>query len=110
MLHASQNARTHNTCVRLCWAPLPDPGHLDDLFSFNIATMTWTLLSAANGIRPAARCGHGFASAGGKLYVHGGESPQTDGNLCETDTLLVCESVRVSAWRGCGIGRDDASR
>jgi hypothetical protein len=35
--------------------------------------MTWTLLSdAAHDGRPAARHGHGFTSAGGKLYVHGG--------------------------------------
>ncbi len=39
--------------------------------------MAWTLLSAANKTKdrswPSARSGHGFTSAGGKLYVHGGE-------------------------------------
>ncbi len=35
--------------------------------------MTWTQLSAVDSVhRPSARDGHGFASAGAKLYVHGG--------------------------------------
>jgi hypothetical protein len=36
--------------------------------------MAWTDLSAAaSGTQaPSARWGHGFTSAGGKLYVHGG--------------------------------------
>ena len=35
--------------------------------------MTWTRLSAALDVpRPSARSGHGFTSAGGMLYVHGG--------------------------------------
>ncbi len=50
-------------------------GILDDLHSFDPVTMTWTLLSAANDTRrPSARCDHGFTSAGGRLYVHGGSS------------------------------------
>jgi hypothetical protein len=52
------------------WAGGPGLRFLDDLYSFDPATMAWTLLSAAP--RPAARSNHGFASAGGKLYVHGG--------------------------------------
>jgi hypothetical protein len=52
---------------------LPSAGYLDDLHSFDPATMTWTLLSAANDThRPSARSDHGFTSAGGLLYVHGG--------------------------------------
>ncbi len=52
----------------------PLAGFLDDLYSFDPATMAWTLLSAATGgdPPPAARSSHGFTSAGGKLYVHGG--------------------------------------
>jgi hypothetical protein len=52
----------------------PSAGYLDDLHSFDPATMTWTLLSAAADSAPApsARYGHGFTSAGGKLFVHGG--------------------------------------
>ncbi len=53
----------------------PSAGALDDLWSFDSATMAWTLLSAAaNGARPSARYGHGFTSAGGKLYAFGGDS------------------------------------
>jgi hypothetical protein len=45
----------------------------DDLYSFDPATMAWTLLSAADDARrPSARVKHGFTSAGGLLYVHGG--------------------------------------
>jgi hypothetical protein len=51
----------------------PSADYLDDLHAFDPATMTWTLLSAAlDGPRPSARDSHGFTSAGGKLYVHGG--------------------------------------
>jgi hypothetical protein len=48
------------------------PGEYDDLYSFDPGNMTWTSLSSAIGTRPSARCSHGFTSAGGKLYVHGG--------------------------------------
>jgi hypothetical protein len=50
----------------------PRAGRTDDLHSFDKATMVWTLLSADDSARPAARAEHGFASAGGLLYVHGG--------------------------------------
>ncbi len=54
---------------------MPSAGLLDDLYSFDPATMTWTLLSAKNDTRrPSARYNHGFTSAGGLLYVHGGSS------------------------------------
>ncbi len=54
--------------------------YLDDLHSFDPATMTWTLLSAANDTRrPSARFDHGFTSAGGLLYVHGGIGSDTGG-------------------------------
>ncbi len=46
---------------------------LDDLYSFDPATMVWTMLLAAGSVRPSARSFHGFTSAGGKLYVHGGQ-------------------------------------
>ena len=42
---------------------------------YDPAAMAWTDLSAAMlGTPPSARQGHGFTSAGGKLYVHGGDS------------------------------------
>ncbi len=48
-------------------------GVLGDLHSFDPATMIWMLLSAAHDApRPTARSLHGFTSAGGRLYVHGG--------------------------------------
>ena len=51
----------------------------NDLYSFDPANMSWSLLSAAPGSNPppSARAGHGFTSAGGKLYVHGGEGADT---------------------------------
>ncbi len=55
-----------------CSLLLPSAGgYLDDLYSFDPVTMTWMLLSIEAG-RPVARNCHGFTSAGGKLYVHGG--------------------------------------
>ncbi len=73
--------------------PFLHPHHLlsavqvyyDDLHSFDPATMTWTLLSAANDTRrPSARSGHGFTSAGGLLYVHAGYSfNRGDGNFVD---------------------------
>jgi hypothetical protein len=46
---------------------------MGDMHSFDPVDMTWTLLSATeDSIQPSARAKHGFASAGGKLYVHGG--------------------------------------
>ena len=46
---------------------------LQDLLVYDPAAMAWTDLSAAaSGTPPSAREGHGFTSAGGKLYVHGG--------------------------------------
>ncbi len=53
----------------------PPSADYDDLFSFDPSTMVWARLStAADDGRPSARSSHGFASAGGKLYVHGGRS------------------------------------
>jgi hypothetical protein len=44
---------------------------LDDIFKFEVATMTWTEL-AVRGTAPSPRTFHGFTSAGGKLFLHGG--------------------------------------
>ncbi len=52
----------------------PSPGYLDDLYSFDLANLTWTRLAATAVPRPSARNFHGFTSAGGKLYVHGGSN------------------------------------
>jgi hypothetical protein len=48
-------------------------GPLDDLYSLHPGTVVWTLLSSgAQNPSPSVRFRHGFAAAGGKLYVHGG--------------------------------------
>ena len=47
---------------------------VNDLYAYDPASMAWTNLSAtASGAPPSPRAFHGFTSAGGKLYVHGGE-------------------------------------
>ncbi len=54
-------------------APYAQPYPLGDLHVYDPITMTWEDLSAAaSGTPPSARCEHGFAAAGRKLYVHGG--------------------------------------
>jgi hypothetical protein len=45
-----------------------------DLHVYESSARAWTDLSAAaSGTPPSARYSHGFTSAGGKLYVHGGQ-------------------------------------
>ncbi len=52
--------------------PLPTGGY-SDLHVLDLATMTWTeLASSVLGSWPSSRYGHGFTSACGKIYVHGG--------------------------------------
>ena len=64
--------------------------------------MTWKLLSgAADSGRPPARFYHGFTSAGGKLYVHGGRYFGGTGSIlgpcCEVpgdvDGLLIATDI-----------------
>jgi hypothetical protein len=46
---------------------------LADLFVFDPTTLTWTELTGSiKGEPPSARMNHAFASAGGRLYIHGG--------------------------------------
>ena len=76
---------------------MPLAGPRDDLYSFDPATMAWTLvLAAADSDRPSARDDHGFASAEGKLYVHGGY----DKTFSEwAVSLVVCaERFSVPLW------------
>jgi hypothetical protein len=49
-------------------------GYFDDLHVFDPAIMAWTHLlpSSGSGTPPSARNTHGFTTAGGRLYVHGG--------------------------------------
>ncbi len=68
-------------CILSFSLPFLSAGYLADLRSFDPAAMVWTLLSpgAGSGSPPSARAQHGFASAGGKLYVHGGAYKDSDG-------------------------------
>jgi hypothetical protein len=53
---------------------------LNDLHVYNPVNGSWTNLSTpASGNPPSARYSHGFASAGGKLYVMGGKT----GSQCD---------------------------
>ena len=46
---------------------------LGDLYSFDLVSKVWTnLTDGVLGSPPEARDSHGFTSAGGKIYVHGG--------------------------------------
>jgi hypothetical protein len=50
-------------------------GYLADLQAYDPATRKWTDLSgSASGSWPSARFLHGFAAAGGRIYVFGGIS------------------------------------
>ena len=54
-------------------------GLLNDLHAYDIASVTWTDLSAAvSGASPSARARHGFVSARNKLFVHGGDDSTGD--------------------------------
>jgi hypothetical protein len=65
-------------------------GFLDDLHAFDPATMTWTNLSAADDAgRPSARSYHGFTSARGLLYVHGGYGITSSRGVGEDDERVL---------------------
>jgi hypothetical protein len=52
----------------------PLAGLLGDLHVLDPSQLAWTELSkVVSGSAPAPRCGHGFASADGMLYVFGGQ-------------------------------------
>jgi hypothetical protein len=87
---------------RPCRVPV-STGHLDDLLSFDLANMTWALLSAADDAgRPSVRYGHGFTSAGGRLYVHGGYIPTDAGDMGEAGANAV---RGIMTWVGLDRGR-----
>ncbi len=50
--------------------PLSLAGYYTDLHSFT--SWSWAALSAAIPVGPSRRYGHGFSSAGGRLFVQGG--------------------------------------
>jgi N-acetylneuraminic acid mutarotase len=52
-------------------------GFLNDFYAFNPVNMTWTKLSSlVRGALPSPRCSFGFASAGEKIFVFGGEAAE----------------------------------
>jgi hypothetical protein len=54
-------------------------GIVATLFKLDPSAMTWSDLSSAiTGPSPPPRYGHGFAAAGGKLYVHAGWNGQCE--------------------------------
>ena len=64
---------------------------LSDLHGFDPALLTWKDLSKPNaGKAPSPRDSFGFAAAGGKIYVHGGE------NINGECLLLVALSAELS--------------
>ncbi len=72
-------------------ASLSSAALCDDLHWFDPATKTWSRLTASNDdSRPSARFFHGFTSAGGKIYVHGGVSYDEQN---QTGTLLWTQAV-----------------
>lgn len=53
------------------------PGPLYEFFKFDPAAIAWSDITAAIKIRGAAptpRFAHGFAEAGGRIYMHGGST------------------------------------
>ncbi len=62
-------------CIKISLsAVIAITGPLDDLLMFNPKTSKWTNITAVGSgqTSPSPRSYHGFTSAGGKLYVHGG--------------------------------------
>ncbi len=59
-------------------------GRNNDLHAYDPASMTWyDLSSSTTGSTPSARYYHGFTSAGGKLYVHGGYADSGKAGACK---------------------------
>ena len=77
-------------------------GDLNDLHEFDPASGAWTDLSAAlSGTPPVSRDSHGFTSAGGKLYVHGGYSYDAEGNGdgdCERQEGRGASKEHIHTW------------
>ncbi len=73
-------------------------GFINNLHVYDPATAAWTDISTAiNGTSPSPRYLHGFTSAGGKLYVHGGADAKGEGGLGRDQA-----SVRGQAVLGYG--------
>jgi hypothetical protein len=60
----------------------------DDLHFFDVAASKWTEIISTYGNQPPARAGHGFTSAGGKLYVMGGAKIGKLAGFCCSNKLV----------------------
>jgi hypothetical protein len=90
-LSSTHDPRNFPPVSPLPFCPRPGlTGALGDLYSFDPATMVWMLLPAA-GNRPSNRANHGFTSAGGRLYVYGGDVRTIDNDY---------EQYEVGKFRG----------
>jgi hypothetical protein len=68
------------------------------LFEFDPSTMAWTDLTAvAGGSPPAGRGFHGFAAAGGRLYVHAGWGGYDYGGVAPhpISSRITCSGTRA---------------
>jgi N-acetylneuraminic acid mutarotase len=66
---------------------------LPGLFVFDPVELSWNDISnKTSGIAPSLRCDFGFASAAGKLFVHGGYNPLAGG----LDDLFSFDPVTMS--------------
>ena len=71
---------------------------LSDLYAFDPVAVAWTdLTDGAYGLPPRARNSHGFTSAGGKVYVHGGEHCEWNNESIILDDLHMFDPV-AKAW------------
>ena len=58
-------------------------GTNNDFYVFDVDELAWADISAAVfGVPPSPRAYHAIASAGGKLYVHGGWSESLGSCIC----------------------------
>lgn len=71
-------------------------GLYNDVWSFNIATSTWTAVSAA-GTAPAGRSGHTavYDWSGSNMIVFGGSISGTLGGGCQNDTWVLSNANGV---------------
>ncbi len=70
-------------------------GVTNDLFAFDTTTLLWTGLSPA--APPSPRAYHGFAAAGGRLFVFAGQGPA--GPHAAREVLGACCPTSMRGWR-----------
>ena len=69
---------------------------LGDLYSFDLVAKIWTKLAdGVLGSPPHARDSHGFTSAGGMIYIHGGQSNGPNISWTVFDDLYMFDPVAM---------------